>query len=101
MRSLKTSQTVKFKDPRTGIECDLNVNDQLGSINTAMVKEYLDLQPILRPLLKTIKIWARALGLNSPSGTLVVSFSSYSLSLMTIGFFQVRSLFFSVTWDLH
>jgi DNA polymerase sigma len=79
---------VKFRDPHSGIECDLNVNDQLGSINTAMIKRYLDLQPILRPLLKTVKIWAKSLGLNSPSGTDIISFSSYALTLMTIGFFQ-------------
>jgi hypothetical protein len=42
-------------------------------------------------MLKFIKGWAKPLGLNSPTvkgGP--VTFSSYALALMTIGFLQVR-----------
>lgn len=82
---------VKFKDPSTGLECDINVNDQLGFINTSMVKHYVSLQPVLVPLLRLIKRWAKSVGMNSPSKR-PVSFSSYALTLMTITWFQVRSL---------
>lgn len=81
---------VKFKDPSTGIECDINVNDQLGFINTSMMKHYVSLQPGLIPLLRLIKRWAGGARLNSPSKR-PVSFSSYTLTLMTVAWFQVRS----------
>ncbi|KAI9454200.1 hypothetical protein F5148DRAFT_444371 [Russula earlei] len=85
---------VKFKDPDTGIQCDLNINDQLGSINTSLVRHYCDILPVLRPLLLAIKRWARPLGYNSPTGALgtPVTFSSYTLSIMTIGLLQTRGL---------
>ena len=86
---------VKFKDPSTGIECDINVNDQLGFINTSMMKHYVSLQLGLISLLRLIKRWAGGARLNSPSKQ-PVSFSSYTLTLMTIAWFQVRSLI----WEL-
>lgn len=81
---------MKFKDPATGLECDININDQLGFINTSMVKYYVSLQPVLILLLRLIKRWAKSVGMNSPSKR-PVSFSSYALTLMTIAWFQVRS----------
>ena len=85
---------VKFKDSSTGLDCDLNVNERLGIHNSEMINEYCALSPVLRPLLFSIKEWAKPLGLNTPSGGLgiSVSFSSYALALMTIAFLQVRQL---------
>lgn len=85
---------MKFKDARTGLDCDLNVNDRMGMHNSEMINEYCALSPVLRPLLFSIKEWAKPLGLNTPSGGLgvSVSFSSYALALMTIAFLQVRPL---------
>ncbi|KAI0066914.1 hypothetical protein BV25DRAFT_1820028 [Artomyces pyxidatus] len=85
---------VKFMDPTTGLSCDINVNDQLGLMNTALIKHYCDILPILRPLIMTIKQWAKPLGYNSPSPPAgePTSFSSYALVLMTIGLLQTRSL---------
>lgn len=89
---------MKFKDAGTGLDCDLNVNERLGILNSDMIKEYCALSPMLRPLLFRIKEWAKPLGLNMPTGALGVpaSFSSYALALMTIAFLQVRTrtLFF-------
>jgi DNA polymerase sigma len=86
-----TSSTVKFWDPVTNISCDMNINDRLGILNTALINHYCDLLPVLRPLLRSIKSWARQHDLNSPSSPgKPPTFSSYSLALMTIGFFQVR-----------
>lgn len=81
---------VKFKDPDTGLECDINVNDQLGFINTSMIRRYVSLQPAMIPLLRLIKRWAKTVGMNTPSKR-PVSFSSYTLTLMTIAWSQVRS----------
>ncbi|KAF8816415.1 Nucleotidyltransferase, partial [Phlegmacium glaucopus] len=80
---------VKFRDPVSGLDCDLNINDRLGIFNSDMVKQYCDAYPLLRPLLYRIKEWAKPLGLNSPSPPRgPISFSSYALTLMTIGFLQ-------------
>lgn len=84
------SVKVRFRDPASGLDCDLNVNDRLGLINSTMIKEYCDAHPFLRPLLYRIKEWAKPLSLNSPSPPRgPVSFSSYALALMTISFLQV------------
>ncbi len=80
---------VKFLDPVTRMECDINVNDQLGLINSRMLKIYCDMSPVLRPMLFAVKAWAKPLGLNNPSGVGPRTFSSYALALMTIGFLQV------------
>lgn len=82
-----------FRDPKSGLDCDINVNDRLGLLNSSMIKEYCDAHPFVRPLLYAIKKWAKPLGLNSPSPARGKSatFSSYALALMTISFLQVRS----------
>lgn len=82
---------VKFRDPVTELSCDLSVGETLGLRNTYLIKAYCDLLPILRPFLFAIKLWAKPLGLNTPSGAGPggASFSSYALTLMTIGLFQV------------
>lgn len=89
-----TVPIVKFKDPSTDIQCDLNINDQLGSVNTSLIQQYCDILPVLRPLLLAIKRWARPLGYNSPAGAPgePITFSSYALAIMTIGLLQARGL---------
>ncbi|THH07001.1 hypothetical protein EW145_g3686 [Phellinidium pouzarii] len=84
---------VKLKDPQTCINCDINVNDQLGHFNTVMITKYCELSPLLRPMLVACKMWAKSFGLNNPSGyNETRTFSSYALMLMTIAFFQVNVL---------
>jgi len=83
---------VKFHDPKTKLDCDINVNNQLGLRNTALVKHYCDILPILRPMILFIKHWAKRLGLNNPAGARSgqpVTFNSYALMMMTIGLLQV------------
>ncbi|KAF5353874.1 hypothetical protein D9756_007303 [Leucocoprinus leucothites] len=90
-----TVPIVKFQDKETGIECDINVNEQPGYWNSVMIREYGKLSPYLIPLLKAIKLWAKPLGLNSPSPEKprqLVTFSSYSYALMTIAFLQREQL---------
>ncbi|KAF8880500.1 hypothetical protein BD779DRAFT_1548558 [Infundibulicybe gibba] len=91
----------KFTDTQTRLHCDINVNDRLGIINSDMMKRYCDIQPLLRPLLRRVKAWARPLGLNSPStyGE-PATFSSYALVLMSIGFMQHRGLLPNLQADL-
>ncbi|CAL1711067.1 unnamed protein product [Somion occarium] len=91
-RATATVPIVKFRDPDTKINCDLGVGERLGLLNTALIKHYCDMLPILRPFLYAIKSWAKPLGLNNPSGVASSSatFSSYALTLMTIGLFQSK-----------
>ncbi|KAJ3893064.1 hypothetical protein GG344DRAFT_64050 [Lentinula edodes] len=80
---------VKFHDPSTGLDGDINANDRLGLFNSRMIRHYCDIQPLLRPMLAFIKSWASPLGLNKPG---IVdgppTFSSYAFVLMTIAFLQ-------------
>ena len=84
---------MKFRDPITGLLCDVNTNDQLGLFNTLLITKYCNLDPILRQLLQAIKKWAKSFSYNNPSDPRTPSsFTSYSLTLMTIGFLQVSFL---------
>lgn len=82
---------VKFHDPVTQTSLDINVNDRLGLMNSRLLRNYGDALPGLRALLATIKLWAQPLGLNQPSMSRgsSVTFSTYSLALMTLGWLQV------------
>jgi hypothetical protein len=81
---------VKFMDPNTGLDCDINVNDQLGAINSDLLRTYCDVSPVLRTMIRVIKGWAKPLGLNNPTGRGGggMTFSSYTLTLMTVAFLQ-------------
>ncbi|KAF8513086.1 hypothetical protein JB92DRAFT_2925360 [Gautieria morchelliformis] len=89
-----TVPIVKFRDPATGLECDLNTNDRLGLWNTRLISTYCDLHSdLVRPMIMIIKRWAKSHGLNDPSGRSgPVTFSSYALVLMVIGFLQVKGV---------
>ncbi|KAL4063671.1 hypothetical protein J3A83DRAFT_4283989 [Scleroderma citrinum] len=83
---------VKFQDPRTQLSIDINVNDRLGLMNSHLLRNYCDVLPGLRKLLAVIKLWALPLDLNNPSGGANVSFSTYALTLMTLGWLQFKGL---------
>ncbi|KAF7377694.1 Non-specific serine/threonine protein kinase [Mycena sanguinolenta] len=85
---------MKFADPSTQHRVDLNVNDRLGVLNSDLIKRYCQLNPVLVPMIRYIKSWAKPLGLNSPSPVLgrPVTFSSYALVIMTIALLQHRRL---------
>jgi hypothetical protein len=86
---------VIFRDPATGFRGDLNVNDRLGVCNSQLIKQYRMRQPLLRPVIALIKLWAKLSCLNDASGRKhgdgQYTFSSYSLVLMTIARFQVST----------
>ncbi|KAJ7472262.1 hypothetical protein B0H11DRAFT_1729327 [Mycena galericulata] len=85
---------VIFQDPQTGHLCDINVNDRLGMLNSDLIRRYCELNPVLVDMVLYIKKWAKPLGLNAPSSRQrgPVTFSSYALVMMTIGFLQHRGL---------
>jgi DNA polymerase sigma len=72
------------------------VNDRLGLLNSQMIARYIALAPVLKPLIFAIKAWARPRGYNDPSGRAgKITFSSYTLTLMTIALFQVSPVPFT------
>ncbi|KDQ16693.1 hypothetical protein BOTBODRAFT_238243 [Botryobasidium botryosum FD-172 SS1] len=84
---------VKLTDPDTGLQVDINVNDQLGLCNTILLRCYCALIPSLRPLVSLIKRWAKSHGLNDPGAQNgPATFSSYCLVLMTVGLLQSKGI---------
>ncbi|CAG8842245.1 22656_t:CDS:2, partial [Gigaspora margarita] len=78
---------VKFWDPTLNLACDINVNNTQALLNTRLIKSYVNLDPRTRPLVMTIKHWARIRKLNSTAcGTL----SSYTWTCMVLNFLQMR-----------
>jgi DNA polymerase sigma len=59
----------KFFDNIAGIHCDINTSNILGVINSRFLKIYVDVCPLIRPLVILVKHWASERGLNeSPNG---------------------------------
>lgn len=80
---------VRLFDPELQLSCDINVNNTLALQNTKMIKNYVALDPRVRPLIMVIKHWTKQRALNDAAngGTL----SSYTWTCMIINFLQQRS----------
>ncbi|KAI0343867.1 hypothetical protein BDW22DRAFT_1483833 [Trametopsis cervina] len=76
---------VAFEDPRTKLSCDICVNERVGYVNSQMIKKYVELSPILEPIIRDVKMWASSIGI---AGAAMSGFSTYCLALMTIALFQ-------------
>lgn len=55
---------VKVWDPELQVACDLNVNNPIALENTALIRQYVSLDPRVRPLAMIIKYWAKRRILN-------------------------------------
>ncbi|KAG0047871.1 hypothetical protein BGZ83_007136 [Gryganskiella cystojenkinii] len=76
---------VKFRDPKTNLECDLNTGNKLGTINSQLIRAYLSVDERVKPFLYLIKAICKAQGINdSKTGYL----SSYALTWMAIVYLQ-------------
>ncbi|OSX62015.1 hypothetical protein POSPLADRAFT_1074392 [Postia placenta MAD-698-R-SB12] len=103
-RPSATVPIAKCTDPRTGISCDIEINDRLGIKNTELIKRYCELHPSLRAVLIVLKRWAKPLGLNNPSGEGThrkASFSSYAFAMMSIGLYQRRGWLPNMQASVH
>ncbi|KAG0310714.1 hypothetical protein BGZ99_000182, partial [Dissophora globulifera] len=80
---------VKLWDPELQLSCDMNINTQLGIMNSRMVRTYVAIDDRVRPFAMIIKHWARKRVLNDAAngGTI----STYSWICMVINFLQMRS----------
>jgi len=77
---------LKFRDKISEVECDLNVNNSVGIRNTHLLSFYSKADWRVRPLVMTVKHWAKRQQIGDASRKTI---SSYSLELMTIHFLQV------------
>ncbi|KAF9347442.1 hypothetical protein BGX26_001052 [Mortierella sp. AD094] len=86
---------VKFLDPQTNMECDLNTGNNLGVINSDLIRIYTTLDERVKPFLFMIKAICKAQGINdSRAGYL----SSYAITWMGIVFLQQEGASGSPTW---
>jgi len=77
-----------FVDPETKLSCDINVNNTIALYNTKMIQTYALIDERVKPLIMTIKYFAKQRMLNdAKTGTL----SSYCWVNMVINFLQMRN----------
>jgi DNA polymerase sigma len=80
----------KFYDPEFDLRCDITVGNMLGVENTRMIRTYLDIHPVVQPLIQLVKHWAGRRDINDPANGSTIS--SYAYSLMVINFLQRQSI---------
>ncbi|KAG0336059.1 hypothetical protein BG000_006983 [Podila horticola] len=79
---------VKFMDPFSKINCDVNCNHVLGVHNSELIRCYTMIDPRVKPLVYNIKALVKAHRINDSSqGTL----SSYAYVMMILGFLQAQA----------
>ncbi|KHN85098.1 Poly(A) RNA polymerase gld-2, partial [Toxocara canis] len=76
---------LKFTNPFDEMTVDLNVNNSVAIRNTHLLYNYSLFDWRVRPLVSVIKEWAKRRGMNSANRS---TFTSYSLVLMVIHYFQ-------------
>jgi hypothetical protein len=87
-RSTARIPIVIFKDPISGLDCDISFNNPLAIRNTLLLASYSAIDNRVRELAFIIKYWAKQRCINNPQeGTL----SSYGYILCLIHFLQVCS----------
>ncbi|KAG0025290.1 hypothetical protein BGZ81_007251 [Podila clonocystis] len=78
---------VKFMDPFSKINCDVNCNHVLGVHNSELIRCYTMIDPRVKPLVYNVKAMVKAHMINDSSqGTL----SSYAYVMMILGFLQAQ-----------
>ena len=71
---------VKFKDPRSGLDVDISLDNRLAIYNSEMLKSYAQ-EKRLRLLVQMVKYWASRRGINN---AFEGSLSSYAWTLLAI-----------------
>ena len=94
------SQSDKVYDRQRQCNTDIRSIDQLGFINTSLIRHYCDILSVLLPRLLAIKQWAPPLGFNSQAGAPEepISFSSYAPAIMTRGAEASLTLLTPLRW---
>jgi hypothetical protein len=76
---------VKCTDRRTGIHCDISVNNEIAVWNSRMLRVYAEVSPVARQLGLLVKYWAKRRAISCAfAGTL----SSYAWCVLVVHFLQ-------------
>ncbi|KAG0274789.1 hypothetical protein BGZ95_009471, partial [Linnemannia exigua] len=78
---------VKFVDPTTKTNCDVNTNHVLGIHNSELIRCYTMIDDRVRPFLYSLKALVKKHGINDSSQAWL---SSYAYVMMAIGFLQAQ-----------
>lgn len=78
---------VKFVDPTTRTNCDVNTNHVLGIHNSELIRCYTMIDDRVRPFLYSLKALVKKHGINDSSQAWL---SSYAYVMMAIGFLQAQ-----------
>ncbi|KAF9126245.1 hypothetical protein BGW39_006763 [Mortierella sp. 14UC] len=78
---------VKFVDPITKTNCDVNINHVLGIHNSELIRCYTMIDDRVRPFLYSVKALVKNHGINDSSQAWL---SSYAYVMMAIGFLQAQ-----------
>lgn len=78
---------VKFVDPITRTNCDVNTNHVLGIHNSELIRCYTMIDDRVRPFLYSLKALVKKHGINDSSQAWL---SSYAYVMMAIGFLQAQ-----------
>lgn len=78
---------VKFVDPQTRINCDVNANHVLGIHNSELIRCYTLIDDRVRPFIYNLKAIVKKHKINDSSQAWL---SSYAYVMMAIGFLQAQ-----------
>jgi hypothetical protein len=84
-RSSARIPIVLFRDPATGLQCDLCAGNELAVRNSHLLHCYAEADPRLRRTVLAVKRWARSRQLNDPSAH---TLSSYAWALLVLARLQ-------------
>ena len=79
---------LRLIDARTRMRVDLSVCQHLGVLNTALVRAYTELTPVVPQLALFVKLWSQRRRVNEPTHGML---SSYTWSLLVIFSLQARA----------
>lgn len=80
---------VRFAHQSSGFQCDLTANNRVAMKTTELLYLFGEMDPRVRPLVFTVRCWARAHGITSSvPGAWITNFS---LTVMVLFFLQRRS----------
>ncbi|XP_033124193.1 speckle targeted PIP5K1A-regulated poly(A) polymerase-like [Anneissia japonica] len=88
---LARKPVVKFCHSQSGLMCDISINNRLALRNTELVSFYGKLHPVVRPLVFTIRQWAKVKQIAGNVGA-GPKLTNYALTLLIITYLQMEEV---------